>query len=565
MAKIHAVLTKQESESVAVFKERCGAILATIDAGAPAVAVGRFTLTPDGLDPAMQWGQAHEELPSETCVIASYDQVSAKLAFHPYSVEEFNSAPRNPDLAQPNLNSANTESDEGVKAMPEHVIRYVVTHIDKNGMRTLCGAAQGRFTQATPEEAQQHLDAMLQNNRIEGDRLAGVYGLPLEVRPVKCYPRHFDPMGIYFDNEHILDDLLQRAEIQLEAGDKVFVKREPEQGDEIERGTLRFKVSYEATGFTNSKDLLDRTFTEQEAIGFSEVSLQEGTLPTNVLAVLGGHVSADDGQGEKDIHVFVCVDLLVEASSEDAAERMAPPKELLTRISDLMSSGLDLDLQAHSWEVTQVQTQDEALADAVQNRIDQLPALIKGAGPAYTLAVVAQDAIATAGGDATKVDWAQVDRMVIETAMRTNQQPAERVLEVLQAHSPGTVTQVGQQAVASLVQEMSDQAAGRAGMTNAAPINRPPYFVAATELRADSKDQWIATKAVTLDGAKRVAANLPRGLTTTVSVAVLNANGEHEMIASLTDYSAITRTRPVWNDRPHVIQVTNGDSGPSGP
>ena len=43
------------------------------------------------------------------------------------------------------------------------------------------------------------LDSMMQTNRVEGELLAGVYGLPLEVRPVKCYPGHFDPMGVYFD------------------------------------------------------------------------------------------------------------------------------------------------------------------------------------------------------------------------------------------------------------------------------------------------------------------------------------------------------------------------------
>lgn len=85
--------------------------------------------------------------------------------------------------------------------MEDHVIRYVVTHIGKDGLRTLCGPVQGRITKETPEEAQQLLDSMMQNNLTEGERLAGVYGLPLEVRPVKCYPGHFDPIGIYFDTD----------------------------------------------------------------------------------------------------------------------------------------------------------------------------------------------------------------------------------------------------------------------------------------------------------------------------------------------------------------------------
>lgn len=86
--------------------------------------------------------------------------------------------------------------------MTDHVIRYVVTHINEDGMRTLCGPAQGRLTNATPEEAQVLLDNIIKNNRLEmNGRIAGVYGLPLEVRPVKCYPGHFDPMGVFFNDE----------------------------------------------------------------------------------------------------------------------------------------------------------------------------------------------------------------------------------------------------------------------------------------------------------------------------------------------------------------------------
>lgn len=94
--------------------------------------------------------------------------------------------------------------------MSDHVIRYVVTHIDKNGMRTLCGPAQGRLTKETREEAQELLDNMTRNNQMQGELLAGVYGLPLEVRPVKCYPGHFDPMGVFFDVDEGADEEEQR-------------------------------------------------------------------------------------------------------------------------------------------------------------------------------------------------------------------------------------------------------------------------------------------------------------------------------------------------------------------
>lgn len=123
---------------------------------------------------------------------------------------------------------------------------------------------------------------------------------------------------------------------------------------------LQFKVTFEATGFTNSQHLTEQQFTEHEAKGFTEISLAEGTFPKNVLAALGGRISEDDEQGKSDIHVFVCVDLLVEAESYDKAERMTPPEDLLTKISDLMSNGFDLDLEPHSWEVTQI-TELEAI------------------------------------------------------------------------------------------------------------------------------------------------------------------------------------------------------------
>ena len=126
---------------------------------------------------------------------------------------------------------------------------------------------------------------------------------------------------------------------------------------------MKFKVTYEASGFTNSKNLADQEFTEQEAKGFTEVSLSEGTFPKNVLAVLGGHISEDDAQGNADIHVFACVDLLIEAESQDEAEYMRPPAELLTKVSDLMSSGFDLDLEAYSWELTEVQDPENEVED----------------------------------------------------------------------------------------------------------------------------------------------------------------------------------------------------------
>ena len=122
---------------------------------------------------------------------------------------------------------------------------------------------------------------------------------------------------------------------------------------------MKFKATFEASGFTNQKDLVDQKCTEEQARDFTEASRYDGTFPKNVLAVLGGHITDDDNQGESNIHVFVCVDLLIDVESEDLAERMKPPEDLLAKIADLMSTDFELDLEAHSWEVTEVQVQPE--------------------------------------------------------------------------------------------------------------------------------------------------------------------------------------------------------------
>lgn len=84
--------------------------------------------------------------------------------------------------------------------MSDFVLRWVVTHLNADGVRTMCGPAQGRMTKATEDDARYLMEAMLKNNRIEANgRLAGVYGLPLEVRECRCWPDHFDPKQVWFD------------------------------------------------------------------------------------------------------------------------------------------------------------------------------------------------------------------------------------------------------------------------------------------------------------------------------------------------------------------------------
>ena len=112
----------------------------------------------------------------------------------PEQIDEACDGPKTPDTPPARLRLYRVTPagfDDGPDGSDDHVIRHVVTHINEDGMRTLCGPAQGQLTYATyatAEEAEAEKATMLQHYRRDGDRLAGVYGLPLEVRPVKCYP-----------------------------------------------------------------------------------------------------------------------------------------------------------------------------------------------------------------------------------------------------------------------------------------------------------------------------------------------------------------------------------------
>lgn len=79
------------------------------------------------------------------------------------------------------------------------VVRYVATCVNLDGVRTLVQAAQGRYTYATPAECQAWIDAIKASN--DPEWLRQPFGRPAEweVRPVDCWPGHFDPVRIYFD------------------------------------------------------------------------------------------------------------------------------------------------------------------------------------------------------------------------------------------------------------------------------------------------------------------------------------------------------------------------------
>lgn len=84
--------------------------------------------------------------------------------------------------------------------MSDHVIRYGLTFVERNGDRILFDAAQGRYFPATAEEAQARCDA-IKGNPGSMRKLAEIHGPQFadsfRVDPIKCWPGHFDPKGIY--------------------------------------------------------------------------------------------------------------------------------------------------------------------------------------------------------------------------------------------------------------------------------------------------------------------------------------------------------------------------------
>lgn len=89
-----------------------------------------------------------------------------------------------------------------MSAARESVTRYVATYVNKDGMRTLMGAAQGRCTFMTPDGAQAWIDAVTNVNSAETVRQNWGDDPRFEVRPCPCYPGHFDPQTVWFGEDH---------------------------------------------------------------------------------------------------------------------------------------------------------------------------------------------------------------------------------------------------------------------------------------------------------------------------------------------------------------------------
>lgn len=80
------------------------------------------------------------------------------------------------------------------------MIRYAITHINRDGMRQITGANQGRYFKKTMRAAQKEARDIMKNNTPE--KLASIFGKQsvgtFEARAVECYETG-DAKGIYFD------------------------------------------------------------------------------------------------------------------------------------------------------------------------------------------------------------------------------------------------------------------------------------------------------------------------------------------------------------------------------
>lgn len=91
--------------------------------------------------------------------------------------------------------------------MAETVIRYAPTYVNARGDRVLMLSMQGRDTFVTASDAAVHFDNIIKNN--SPDRIRELWGEnpQFEIRPVRCYVGHFDPVALYFDTPTV-DDMV---------------------------------------------------------------------------------------------------------------------------------------------------------------------------------------------------------------------------------------------------------------------------------------------------------------------------------------------------------------------
>ncbi|KKI36110.1 hypothetical protein VI03_25400 [Burkholderia vietnamiensis] len=129
----------------------------------------------------------------------------------------------------------------------------------------------------------------------------------------------------------------------------------------VDRSALHYAVTFESVGFT-AVNLDGQELGEEEARGYTDTALAEGSLPVGVFAVLRGHIAEDDAQPAGDRKVFVSITLEVAAATGSTATAFAPPVDLLTVLADRLGVDEHGQTVVHlegNWQCVDVDTVDD--------------------------------------------------------------------------------------------------------------------------------------------------------------------------------------------------------------
>lgn len=157
LVQIIEVMIRAEAEDPASFKQRIADLQLGVDVTKlPEGVIGRATLTAHGLDPDMRWGQAHEELPDDMCVLAWWSLSLAKDEFIAVDKAAMERAIRRAQIANTYAEAMRKAFGNGHKGVPgsmhtsfaEAVLSknaYALKHL-ANGLN---GVAKATFTEVT--------------------------------------------------------------------------------------------------------------------------------------------------------------------------------------------------------------------------------------------------------------------------------------------------------------------------------------------------------------------------------------------------------------------------------
>lgn len=108
------------------------------------------------------------------------------------------------------------------------IIRYVISHMNKDGLRAMTYSHQGRNTKATKKEVETELSHFNKNN--SENTLISVFGSQaletFEVSAIRCYDGHHDPMGCFIEEDINPDQKCMSDELKKIIGNARDAKKE---------------------------------------------------------------------------------------------------------------------------------------------------------------------------------------------------------------------------------------------------------------------------------------------------------------------------------------------------